>query len=76
MAPEAAVGGTIALVRDGDIITLDIPGRRLEVDISQEEMDERRRGLTPPPPAYTTGTLAKVRSVGIVVLGGRCHQLI
>ena len=59
VAPEAAVGGTIALVRDGDIITLDIPGRRLEVDISQEEMDERRRGLTPPPPAYTTGALAK-----------------
>ena len=59
LAPEAAVGGPIALVRDGDVITLDIPARRLDVDLSKDEMDERRRGWQPPPPTYTTGALAK-----------------
>ena len=59
VAPEAAVGGPIALVRDGDLITLDVPGRKLDVALSQEEMEERRRGWQPLPPAYTTGALAK-----------------
>ena len=59
VAPEAAVGGPIALVRDGDMVTLDIPGRRLDLDIPMEEMEERRRGWQPLPPAYTTGALAK-----------------
>ena len=59
LAPEAAVGGGIALIRDGDIITLDIPGRSLDVNVSQEEMQERRRAWQPPTSAYTTGALAK-----------------
>ena len=59
VAPEAAVGGPIALVRDGDMVTLDIPGRRLDLDIPMEEMEERRRGWQPLPPAYITGALAK-----------------
>ena len=59
VAPEAAVGGPIALVREGDVVTLDIPGRKLEVDVSPEEMEERRRGWQPRPPAYSTGALAK-----------------
>ena len=59
LAPEAAVGGAIALIRDGDIITLDIPGRSLDVNVSQEEMQERRRAWQPPTSAYTTGALAK-----------------
>ena len=58
-APEAAVGGPMAFVREGDIITLDIPGRRLEVAVSEEEMEQRRQGWQPPPPTYTTGALAK-----------------
>ena len=59
VAPEAAVGGPIALVREGDVVTLDIPGRKLEVDVSPEEMEERRRGWQPRPPPYSTGALAK-----------------
>jgi len=59
VAPEAAVGGPIALVREGDPITLDIPGRKLEANISQGEMQERRRRWQPPAPVYTTGALAK-----------------
>ena len=59
LAPEAAVGGPIALIRDGDIITLDIPGRSLDVNVSEEEMQERRRAWQPPTSAYTTGALAK-----------------
>ncbi len=58
-APEAAVGGPMAFVREGDIVTLDIPGRRLEVAVSEEEMQQRRQGWQPPPPTYTTGALAK-----------------
>ena len=59
VAPEAALGGPIALIRDGDNITLDIPRRRLEVDISTGEMEERRRGWQPRPSAFATGALAK-----------------
>ena len=64
VAPEAAVGGPIALLQEGDIITLDIPGRRLDVGLTQEELDSRRAGWQPLPPMYTTGVLAKyARSV-------------
>ena len=59
VAPEAAVGGPIALVREGDQITLDVPARKLDVDVPEAEMEERRRGWQPPSPVYTTGALAK-----------------
>ena len=59
VAPEAAVGGPIAALRDGDIITLDIPNRRLDVDISDAEMQERLQAWTPIPSLHTTGALAK-----------------
>ena len=59
VAPEAAVGGPIALIRDGDVITFDISGRGLDVDIPEEEMADRRRGWQPRAPTYTTGALAK-----------------
>ena len=59
LAPEAAVGGPIALVRDGDVITLDIPGRSLAVDVPQAEIEERRMAWQPPTPAYITGAMAK-----------------
>jgi dihydroxy-acid dehydratase len=42
VCPEAAVGGPLALVRDGDMITLDVPNRRLELDVSDEELEKRR----------------------------------
>jgi len=59
VAPEAAVGGPIALVRDGDPIVLDIPGRRLEVAVSDDVLEERRRAWQPVSHPYVTGALAK-----------------
>jgi dihydroxy-acid dehydratase len=59
VAPEAAHGGPIALVRDGDTIVFDIEARRLDVAIAEAEMNERRRKWLPPPPRYKTGVMAK-----------------
>ncbi|HET8655300.1 MAG TPA: dihydroxy-acid dehydratase [Longimicrobiaceae bacterium] len=59
VAPEAAVGGPIAAVRDGDVIHFDIPNRRLDLEVSEAEIAERMRGWTPPPPRYTRGVMAK-----------------
>ena len=59
VAPEAAVGGPIAMVNEGDEITLDIPARQLNVKLTEEELTDRRAKWTPPPPNYTTGALAK-----------------
>ena len=59
VAPEAAVGGPIALIQEGDIITLDIPGRRLDVQLTEEQLADRRARWEPIPPNYTTGVLAK-----------------
>jgi dihydroxy-acid dehydratase len=55
VAPEAAAGGPLALVRTGDMITLDVPARTLSVDISDDEMALRRAAWTPPPRAATRG---------------------
>jgi dihydroxy-acid dehydratase len=59
VAPEAAVGGPIGLITEGDIITLDIPNRRLDVGVTEEEMANRRANWQPLPPKYTTGVFAK-----------------
>ena len=59
IAPEAMVGGPIAMLREGDIITLDIPNRRLDARITEEEMTDRRAAWQPMEPKYTTGVLAK-----------------
>ena len=59
VAPEAAVGGPIALVQDRDPIVLDIPGRRLEVAVSDDVLEERRRAWQPVSHPYVTGALAK-----------------
>ncbi len=59
VAPEAAVGGPIALLQEGDIITLDIPARRLEAKLTEEEFAGRRASWKPLPPKYTSGVLAK-----------------
>ncbi len=59
VAPEAAHGGPIAAVRDGDTIVFDIKARRLDVKISPEELSSRLRQWTPPPPRYTSGVMAK-----------------
>jgi dihydroxy-acid dehydratase len=59
VAPEAAVGGTIALVHEGDAITIDAGARRLSLDVPEGEIARRRAAWTPPAPRYTTGVLAK-----------------
>src|SRR6187401_1489069 len=55
VSPEAAVGGNFALVKDGDIIELDVEGRRLHLDISNEELDKRRAEWTPLAPMADRG---------------------
>src|SRR6185312_14962476 len=59
VAPEAAVGGAIALVQEGDSITIDAPSRLLQLDISDEELEARRANWKPLKPRYTRGVLAK-----------------
>jgi dihydroxy-acid dehydratase len=59
VAPEAAHGGPIAAVREGDMVSFDIPNRRLDVDLTPEQIAERMLGWTPPPPRYTHGVFAK-----------------
>jgi dihydroxy-acid dehydratase len=59
VAPEAAVGGPIALVRDGDMIVFDIPRRQLNLEISAAELQSRRASWKPPTPRYTHGVFAK-----------------
>jgi len=55
VTPEAAVGGPLALVRDGDPIELDVDGRRLQLDVSDDELSRRRAAWTPPAPAADGG---------------------
>jgi dihydroxy-acid dehydratase len=59
VAPEAFVGGTIALVQEGDSITIDAPDRKLQLNVSDQELGERRSAWSPPAPRYTRGVLAK-----------------
>ncbi|HBE17211.1 MAG TPA: dihydroxy-acid dehydratase [Cyanobacteria bacterium UBA11149] len=59
VAPEAAVGGAIALVEEGDSITIDAPARLLQLNISDAELAQRRANWQPPTPRYTKGILAK-----------------
>ncbi|NEU84649.1 dihydroxy-acid dehydratase, partial [Nostoc sp. UIC 10630] len=59
VAPEAAVGGAIALVEEGDSITIDAPARSLQLNISESELARRRANWQPPAPRYTKGVLAK-----------------
>ena len=59
ITPEAAVGGPIALVREGDMITIDAETNSLSFDVSEQELEERRRAWKPPKPPVTRGVLAK-----------------
>ena len=59
VAPEAFVGGTIALVKEGDSVTLDADRRLLQLNVPEEEIARRRAQWKPPAPRYTRGVLAK-----------------
>jgi dihydroxy-acid dehydratase len=59
VAPEAFHGGPLGLLRDGDPIVIDVKNRRLDVELSEKELGERRKRWRAPAPRYTTGVLAK-----------------
>ena len=59
VAPEAAKGGPIAAIQNGDLIHLDINTRRLDVALSDQEIQSRLAKWTPPTPRYTKGVMAK-----------------
>lgn len=69
VSPEAAVGGPIALVEEGDIIKIDIPNLKLEIAVSDEELEKRRKAWQPKEPKVTTGYLARYAS--LVTSGNR-----
>jgi dihydroxy-acid dehydratase len=59
ISPEAMGGGLIGLIRDGDVINIDIPGRSLSVSISEEEIARRKAEFTLPEPKVKTGYLSR-----------------
>jgi dihydroxy-acid dehydratase len=59
VSPEAADGGPIALVEEGDSIVIDIPGRKLELLVTSKELEQRRQNFKPAPPKVTSGYLAR-----------------
>ena len=63
ISPEAAVGGPIALIEEGDIIKINIPENTINVDVSDEELEERRKKWQPREPKVTTGYLARYASM-------------
>jgi len=73
VAPEAALGGPIALVRDGDVIEIDIDKGTIHVEIAADELQKRRTDIKPPTPRYTDGVLAKyAKLVTSAAKGARC----
>ncbi len=74
VAPEAAVGGAIAVVREGDIIHFDIPSRKLSVEISDEELAKRMKSWKKPAPKFARGVFAKyVNAVSSAAQGAVTH---
>jgi dihydroxy-acid dehydratase len=73
VAPEAVDGGPIALLRDGDLIQVDIAGRSLDVLVDKDELERRKADWTPLQHEYTRGVLAKyTRLVGSAAFGAVC----
>jgi dihydroxy-acid dehydratase len=73
VAPEAFDGGPIALVQDGDPITVDVAGRRIDLEVDDAELERRRGAWKRPAPHYTSGVLAKyARLVGGADQGAVC----
>jgi dihydroxy-acid dehydratase len=70
IAPEAAVGGQIALVEDGDEIVIDVDHRRLDLSVPQEVLARRRDDWKAPTPRYERGALAKYARVVTSASGG------
>jgi dihydroxy-acid dehydratase len=74
VGPEAAVGGPIALVRDGDMISIDAIEGRLDLEVSEAELAERRKSWKPPANPYQSGVLRKyAEQVGPARKGAVTH---
>ena len=73
VSPEAAVGGPIALVQEGDIISIDIPARKLDVKVSDDEMARRKAEWKPRAPKVTTGYLSRYEKL---VTSGNCGAVL
>ena len=74
ISPEAAVGGPIALIQEGDTISFDIPNRQIQLEVSEEELQRRLSQWTAPEPKHTTGALAKyARLVSSAARGAVCN---
>ena len=77
VAPEAALGGPIAVVEEGDMVVIDVDARRLDLEVAPEELARRLAAWTPPAPRYTGGVLAKYAALvssaseGAVTTGAR-----
>jgi dihydroxy-acid dehydratase len=70
VSPEAALGGPLGLLEDGDVITIDLDARRLDVELDDVQLQARRAGWRPPPPAHDTGWLQQYRrNVGALSQG-------
>ena len=69
VSPEAAVGGPIALVEEGDIICIDIPANTIHMQVTEEELERRRANWQPREPRITTGYLSRYRE--LVTSGNR-----
>jgi dihydroxy-acid dehydratase len=77
VSPEAATGGPIGLLKDGDIIEINIPERKLAMKVSDEELEARRKDWKAPAPRYTKGWLARYASMATSANTGgvlRCDQ--
>lgn len=73
VSPEAAAGGPIAVIRNGDVISVDADKGKLEVEVSKQEIKKRLSLWKPPKPKFTTGALAKyARTVGSAARGAVC----
>ena len=59
VAPEAAVGGPIAAVQEGDIIAIDVPNRKIDLQVDAAEIERRLANRVPRPPLFTSGVFAK-----------------
>ena len=59
VSPEAALGGPIGLIEEGDIISINIPENKLDLEVSDEVLEERRKNWKPRQPKITTGYLAR-----------------
>ena len=80
VAPEAALGGPIAVVRDGDPIVIDVDRHTLDIDVPTDEIARRLAAWSPPPPRYTSGVMAKYAALvssasqGAVTTGSRMAE--